>query len=560
MEKVWLEKSYPPGVPFEINPDKYTSLVEMFETYTNQYRDNTAFINMDASITYQELADQARAFAAYLQTKWNLKPGDKFAIMMPNCLQYPVALFGGLLAGLTIVNVNPLYTARELEHLLIDSDAKGILIIENFAHTLDQIVDKTKVEHVIVTGLGDRLGGLKGFMINAVVKHIKKMVPKYHLPNAVKFNQVISVGQNIQFTPVAVKPTDLAFLQYTGGTTGPSKGVMLTHRNMVANLEQSKAMTTPVFEPNQEIMVTALPLYHIFALNSNCLCFIAYGGTNLLITNPKDMPGFVKELAKYRFTAITGVNTLFNGLIHTPGFDKLDFSGLKVALGGGMAVQRPVAEKWQEITGVRLLEGYGLTECCPMVTISPYNQTEFNGSIGLPAASTDIRLVDDQGTDVGINEPGELWVKGPQVMKGYLNRPDATAEAIEDGWFKTGDIATMDEDGYFRIVDRKKDMIIVSGFNVYPNELEEVMAMHSGVLEAAAIGIPCAATGEKIRIYIVKKQADLTEESLIAHARENLTKYKVPKEIVFIDEMPKSNVGKILRKELRTLAATKAAA
>ena len=559
MEKVWLEKSYPPGVPFEIDPDKYSSLVEMFETYTSKYQNNTAFINMDASISYQELAEQARAFAAYLQTQWDFKPGDKFAIMMPNCLQYPVALFGALLAGLTVVNVNPLYTARELEHLLADSDTKGILIIENFAHTLADIIDNTQVKHVIVTGLGDRLGGLKGFMVNAVVKHIKKMVPKYHLPQSVKFNQVISAGQNATYSPVKIKPSDLAFLQYTGGTTGPSKGVMITHRNMVANLEQSKAMTDPVFEVNKEIMVTALPLYHIFALNANCLCFIAYGGTNLLITNPKDMPGFVKELSKYRFTAITGVNTLFNGLIHTPGFEKLDFSGLKTALGGGMAVQRPVAEKWQNITGVRLLEGYGLTECCPMVTISPYNQTEFNGSIGLPAASTNIRLVDEQGVDVGIEEPGELWVKGPQVMKGYLNRPDATAEAIEDGWFKTGDIATMDENGYFRIVDRKKDMIIVSGFNVYPNELEEVMAMHEGVLEAAAIGIPCEATGEKIRIYIVKKQADLTQDALIAHARENLTKYKVPKEIVFIDEMPKSNVGKILRKELRALAANNTA-
>lgn len=557
MDKVWLEKSYPPGVPFEIDPDKFSSLVEMFLTYTDEFKDNTAFINMDASITYQELADQAKAFAAFLQNEWGFKHGDKFAIMMPNVLQYPVALFGALMAGLTVVNVNPLYTARELEHLLKDSDAKGILIIENFANTLESIVAKTNVEHVITTGLGDRLGGLKGMLVNAVVKHVKKMVPKYNLPDAVKFNHVIAKGASLPFTPVDISPTDLAFLQYTGGTTGPSKGVMLTHRNMVANLEQSKAMTTPIFESDKEIMITALPLYHIFALNSNCLCFIAYGGTNVLITNPRDMPGFVKELAKYRFTAITGVNTLFNGLIHTPGFEKLDFSGLKAALGGGMAVQRPVAEKWQKITGVRLLEGYGLTECCPMVTISPYNQTEFNGSIGLPAASTEIRLVDDEGNEVGLNEPGELWVKGPQVMKGYLNRPDATAETIEDGWLKTGDIATMDEDGYFRIVDRKKDMIIVSGFNVYPNEIEEVMASHPGVLEAAAIGMPFEATGEKIRVYIVKSDKSLTEEQITTHARENLTNYKVPKEICFIEEseMPKSNVGKILRKELRTMAA-----
>ncbi|NMP31610.1 AMP-binding protein [Thalassotalea sp. M1531] len=560
MEKVWLEKSYPPGVPYEIDPDKFSSLVEMFETYTKQYAGNTSFINMGASITYQQLADQAQAFAAFLQKEWGFKPGDKFAIMMPNVLQYPVALFGALLAGLTVVNVNPLYTARELEHLLIDSDAKGILIIENFAHTLASIKNKTNVEHVIVTGLGDRLGGVKGLMVNTVVKHIKKMVPKYHIEHAVKFNQVIAKGATLPFNNVEITPEDLAFLQYTGGTTGPSKGVMLTHRNMIANLEQSKAMTNPVFEANEEIMVTALPLYHIFALNSNCLCFIAYGGKNVLITNPRDMPGFVKELGKYRFTAITGVNTLFNGLVHTPGFEKLDFSGLKVSLGGGMAVQRPVAEKWEKITGIRLLEGYGLTECCPMVTISPYDQKEFNGSIGLPAASTEIRLVNDDGKDVGLNEPGELWVKGPQVMKGYLNRPDATAETIEDGWLKTGDIATMDEDGYFRIVDRKKDMIIVSGFNVYPNEIEEVMAMHSGVLEAAAIGIACEATGEKIRVYIVKSDSALTQDQVLSHARENLTKYKVPKEIVFIDEMPKSNVGKILRKELRALAAEKVAA
>ena len=555
MEKIWLEKSYPPGVPFEIDPDRFKSIAQMFQTYTQKYSSNTAFINMDVSITYQQLAEQAEAFAAYLQNEWGFKSGDRFAIMMPNVLQYPVALFGALLAGLTVVNVNPLYTARELEHLLKDSETKGILIIENFAHTLEQVIDETDVKHVIVTGLGDRLGGFKSLLVNGVVKYVKKMVPAYNLPTAVKFNQVINQGSKLTLSPVETTSDQLAFLQYTGGTTGPSKGVMLTHRNMLANLEQSQAMTDQVFEADNEFMVTALPLYHIFALNANCLSFISYGGANLLITNPRDMPGFVKELSKYQITAITGVNTLFNGLIHTPGFESLDFSKLKAALGGGMAVQRPVAEKWESITGVRLLEGYGLTECCPMVTISPYNQTKFNGSIGLPAASTDIRLVDDKGNDVGFDEPGELWVKGPQVMKGYLNRPDATAEAIEDGWFKTGDIATVDEAGYFRIVDRKKDMIIVSGFNVYPNEIEEVLAMHSGVLEAAAIGMPCTNSGEKIRVYIVKNDNNLTEQQILEHAQENLTKYKVPKEILFIDEMPKSNVGKILRKDLRELAA-----
>ncbi len=551
MEKVWLEKSYPPGVPFEINPDNYKSLTEMFDKYTSLYKDNISFINMGVTITYGELAEQATAFAAYLQQELKLTKGDKFAIMLPNTLQYPIALFGALKAGLTVVNVNPLYTARELKHQLKDSGAKAILIIENFASTLQEVINETPIEHVILTGLGDRLGAIKGTLVNNVVKHVKKMVPQYQIDHALKFNKVVNKGKSLTFQPVEQSGQDLAFLQYTGGTTGASKGVMLTHRNMIANLEQSKAMTNPVFETNKEIMVTALPLYHIFALNSNCLSFIAYGGQNLLITNPRDMPGFVKTLAKYPFTAITGVNTLFNGLIHTPGFDKLDFSHLKVALGGGMSVQRPVAEKWQEITGTRLLEGYGLTECAPLVTMSPYDQQEYNGTIGIPAASTDVRLVKDDGTAAELGEPGELWAKGPQVMQGYYNRPDATDEVLEDGWLKTGDIATMDENGFFTIVDRKKDMIIVSGFNVYPNEIEEVLVMHDGVLEAAAIGLPCENTGELVKIFIVKKDPSVTQSDLIAHCHKYLTNYKVPKVVEFIEEMPKTNVGKILRKELR---------
>ncbi|MCW8865564.1 MAG: long-chain-fatty-acid--CoA ligase FadD [Colwellia sp.] len=551
MEKIWLEKSYPPGVPFDINPDKYPSLVAMFNKYSVQYNDRTAFINMGAKISYAELAEQATAFAAYLQQDLGLKKGDKFAIMVPNTLQYPIALFGALLAGLTVVNVNPLYTARELEHQLKDSGAKAMLIIENFAQTLEKIVDKTPVEHVIMTSLGDRLGLVKGKVVNAVVKYVKKMVPAFHLPDAIRFNTALTKGSNLTFTPVELNGDDLAFLQYTGGTTGLSKGAMLTHRNMVANLEQAKAAIKPLLEDGKELIVTALPLYHIFALTANCLTFFTLGGTNLLITNPRDMPAFIKELGKYEFTAITGVNTLFNGLLNTPGFKDLDFSNLKMAMGGGMAVQRPVAERWEKVTNTRLLEGYGLTECCPMVSLSPYNQESYNGTIGVPAPSTDIRIMLEDGNEAPIGEAGEMWVKGPQVMKGYYNREEATAEIIKDGWLATGDIACMDEQGFFKIVDRKKDMIIVSGFNVFPNEIEEVVMMHEGVVEAAAIGVPHEASGEMVKIFVVAKQDDLDEETLIKHCRENLTNYKVPKLVEFREELPKTNVGKILRRELR---------
>ena len=555
MEKIWLEKSYPSDVPFEIDADKYPSLVAMFHKYSSQYADKTAFINMGCSITYHELALQAHAFAAYLQTDLGLQKGDKFAIMVPNTLQYPIALFGALLAGLTVVNVNPLYTARELEHQLKDSEAKAMLIIENFAQTLEKIVDNTPVEHVIMTSLGDRLGLVKGAVVNCVVKYIKKMVPAFNLPDAVRFNAVLARGMDLKVTPVELCGDDLAFLQYTGGTTGPSKGAMLTHRNMVANLLQAKAAISPLLKDDNEFIVTALPLYHIFALTANCLTFFTLGANNLLITNPRDMPNFIKELSKYPFTAITGVNTLFNGLLNTPGFKDLDFSKLKMSLGGGMAVQRPVAERWQEVTGTRLLEGYGLTECAPMVTLSPHNLPAYDGSIGLPASSTDIKIMQEDGTEAPVGEPGEMWVKGPQVMLGYYNRKDATDEILKDGWLATGDIACMDERGFFNIVDRKKDMIIVSGFNVFPNEIEEVVMMHEGVLEAAAIGVPNDASGEMVKIFIVAKPDDLgkslDEKTLISHCRENLTNYKVPKLVEFRDELPKTNVGKILRRELR---------
>ena len=555
MEKIWLEKSYPSDVPFEIDADKYPSLVAMFHKYSSQYADKTAFINMGVSITYHELSLEAHAFAAYLQVDLGLKKGDKFAIMVPNTLQYPIALFGALLAGLTVVNVNPLYTARELEHQLKDSGAKAMLIIENFAQTLEKVVDKTPIEHVIMTSLGDRLGLVKGAMVNCVVKYIKKMVPAFNLPDAVRFNAVLARGMNLKLTPVELCGDDLAFLQYTGGTTGLSKGAMLTHRNMVANLLQAKAAIMPLLEEGNELIVTALPLYHIFALTANCLTFFTLGANNLLITNPRDMPNFIKELKKYPFTALTGVNTLFNGLLNTPGFEDLDFSTLKMSLGGGMAVQRPVAERWQEVTGTRLLEGYGLTECAPLVTLSPHNLKAYDGSIGLPASSTDIKIMKDDGTEAEIGEAGEMWVKGPQVMLGYYNRQEATDEILKDGWLATGDVACMDERGFFNIVDRKKDMIIVSGFNVYPNEIEEVAMMHKGVLEAAAIGVPNDASGEMVKIFVVAKSGtegeSLDEKSLIAHCRENLTNYKVPKLVEFRDELPKTNVGKILRRELR---------
>lgn len=551
MSKVWLEKSYPPDVPFEIDADKYASLAEIFYKYCGVYKNRTAFINLGAEITFKELEEQANDFAAYLQQDLGLVKGDKFAIMTPNCLQYPIALFAALIAGLTVVNVNPLYTSRELKHQLQDSEAKAILIIENFASTLASVIDETNVKHIVLTKLGDRLGFIKGNLTNFVVKYIKKMVPAYTLSNIVLFNEALDIGAKKTFQPVQLSGQDLAFLQYTGGTTGVAKGAMLTHRNMVANLEQAKAAIKPLFDENGELIVTALPLYHIFALTANCLAFLTLGGTNLLITNPRDMPGFVKKLAKYPFTAITGVNTLFNGLLNTPGFEKLDFTNFKMTLGGGMAVQRSVAEKWHKVTSVSLLEGYGLTECSPMVTLSPYNQKAYDGTIGLPAASTDIELRNDEGETLPVGEPGEMWVKGPQVMAGYYNRKEATDEILIDGWLATGDIACMDENGFFKIVDRKKDMIIVSGFNVFPNEIEEVVMMHSGVLEVAAIGVPNESGGETVKVFVVLKDKTVTEDEIIAHCHENLTNYKVPKLVEFKNDLPKSNVGKILRRELR---------
>ncbi|CNE15125.1 long-chain-fatty-acid--CoA ligase FadD [Yersinia mollaretii] len=550
MEKVWL-KRYPADVPAEIDPDRYSSLVEMFENAALRYADQPAFINMGEVMTFRKLEERSRAFAAYLQQGLGLQKGDRVALMMPNLLQYPIALFGILRAGMVVVNVNPLYTPRELEHQLNDSGAAAIVIVSNFAHTLEKVVFKTQVKHVILTRMGDQLSTAKGTLVNFVVKYIKRLVPKYYLPDAISFRTALQKGRRLQYVKPDVINTDMAFLQYTGGTTGVAKGAMLTHRNMQSNLEQAKAAYAPLLQPGHELVVTALPLYHIFALTMNCLLFIELGGRSLLITNPRDIPGMVKELSHYPFTAMTGVNTLFNALLNNEEFTKLDFSTLRLSVGGGMPVQKAVAERWEKLTGKHLLEGYGLTECSPLVTGNPYDLKHYSGSIGLPVPSTDVRLVDDEGRDVGFGEPGELWVRGPQVMLGYWQRPEATDEVLKEGWLATGDIATLDEQGFLRIVDRKKDMILVSGFNVYPNEIEDVVALHPKVLESAVIGVPNGVAGEAVKLFVVKKDTTLTQEELLTHCRRYLTGYKVPKIVEFRDELPKSNVGKILRRELR---------
>lgn len=550
LNKVWL-KRYPADVPAEINADRYTSLVELFEHAALQYADQTAFINMGQPMTYRQLDKQSRDFAAWLQQGLGLKQGDRVALMMPNLLQYPVALFGVLRAGMVVVNVNPLYTPRELKHQLNDSGASAIVIVSNFAHTLEKVVAETPIKHVMLTRMGDQLAPVKATLVNFVVKYVKKLVPKYHLPGAIAFRSALHQGAQMNYQRPTVTNNDLAFLQYTGGTTGVAKGAMLTHGNMQANLEQTKATYGKLLRAGKENVVTALPLYHIFALTVNCLLFLDLGGSNLLITNPRDIPGFVKELSKFPFTAITGVNTLFNALLNDDNFNKLDFSTLRLSAGGGMAVQKAVAERWEKLTGHYLLEGYGLTECSPLVSVNPYDITCHTGSIGLPVPSTDVRIVDDEDNDVAPGEPGELCIRGPQVMVGYWQRPDATEEVLKNDWLHTGDVVTVDSEGFIRIVDRKKDMILVSGFNVYPNEIEDVLMQHPKVREAAAIGVPSDLSGEAVKVCIVKKDPSLTKEEVLDHCRRQLTGYKVPKIIEFRDELPKTNVGKILRRELR---------
>ncbi len=558
LNKVWLNR-YPADVPAEINADRYESLVGLFEAAVKRYGDRAAFINMGQHMSFNQLEERSRAFAAWLQQGLGLKKGDRVALMMPNLLQYPVALFGVLRAGMIVVNVNPLYTPRELKHQLNDSGASAIVIVSNFAHTLEKVVAETAIKQVVLTRLGDQLSPVKGTLVNFVVKYVKRLVPKYHLPNAISFRDVLQQGKALSYKRPAMSNDDLAFLQYTGGTTGVAKGAMLTHRNMQANLEQTKATYGSVLRDGKELVVTALPLYHIFALTVNGLLFLDLGGTNLLITNPRDIPGFVKEMAKYPFTAITGVNTLFNALLNDSHFQKLDFSSLRLSAGGGMSVQKVVAERWEKLTGHYLLEGYGLTECAPLVSVNPYDITCHNGSIGLPIPSTDIRVSDEQGNEVAPGEPGELCIRGPQVMRGYWQHPEATEEVMKNGWLHSGDIVTVDREGFIRIVDRKKDMILVSGFNVYPNEIEDVLMQHSKVREAAAIGVPSDLSGEAVKVCVVKKDPSLTKEELLDHCRRQLTGYKVPKIIEFRDELPKSNVGKILRRELRDEALKKTA-
>ena len=551
MEKIWFD-NYPPNAEKTIDVTKYESLVEMFEAAVKRHPDMPAYINMGQVLTFRKLEERSRAFAAYLQNELRLEKGDRVALMMPNLLQYPIALFGALRAGLVIVNVNPLYTPRELEHQLNDSGAKVIVIVSNFAATLEKVVFNTQIEHVILTRMGDQLSFGKRTLVNFVVKYIKKLVPKYKLPHAVSFREALSIGKQRQYVKPNLESSDLAFLQYTGGTTGVAKGAMLTHANMVANVFQAKWVAEPLLK-DAKVRVAAIPLpmYHVFALSVNCLLFIELGVTGLLITNPRDIPGFVKELKKQRIVALCGVNTLFNALLNNEHFKEVDFSALRLSVGGGAAIQGAVAKRWFETTGCHIIEGYGMTECSPLIAASRWDSTEHTGSIGVPVPNTDIRIMDDTGNEVPIGERGELWVKGPQVMKGYWNRPEDTAEVLHDGWMATGDIVEMGQDLNLRIVDRKKDMIIVSGFNVYPNEIEDVVAHNPKVNEVVAVGIPHPISGEIIKIFVTKKDESLTREELRSYCRQFLTGYKIPKEIEFRDELPKTNVGKILRRVLR---------
>ncbi len=549
MERIWL-KSYPSGVPAEIEYKAHRSLGELFEKSVALYRDRPAFHSMGKTISFGDLDRLTRDFAAWLQAK-GLQKGARVAIMMPNCLQYPVAMFGALRAGYTVVNVNPLYTARELEHQLKDSGAEAIVILENFARTLQEVLPRVPVKHVVLAALGDLLG-FKGHVVNLVVRKVKKMVPAFSLPSAQRFNDALAEGAGKPMTPFGVGHEDIAFLQYTGGTTGVSKGAMLLHRNILANIYQSEAWLLPSLKGETAVIITALPLYHIFSLTVNCLLMLKVGGCNILITNPRDIPGFVKELAKHKYNIITGVNTLFNALMNHPDFAKLDFSALRSAVGGGMAVQKAVADRWKQMTGKPLQEGYGLTETSPSATMNPPYIEAYNGSIGLPLPSTEVTIRDDNKQDVPLGQPGEIAIRGPQVMKGYWQRPEETAKVLgPDGFLYTGDIGVMDEKGFVTIVDRKKDMILVSGFNVYPNEVEQVVAMHPGVLECAAIGVPDEHSGEVPKVFIVKKDPNLTEQDVLEHCKKELTGYKRPKYVEFRTELPKTNVGKILRRALR---------
>jgi long-chain acyl-CoA synthetase len=558
MSKVWF-KNYDTGVPHTIDVNEFNNITEIIEFGFSKFAHRPAFHNMGTTLTFGQIDVLSRRFASYLQNELGMKKGDRIAIMMPNILQYPIALFGALRAGLVVVNVNPLYTPRELEHQMKDSGATAIVIFANSAHTLQKVLSNTPVKHIILTQIGDLLNFPKNLLVNFVIKNVKKMVPDFSLPNTIDFKTILSSADPTKYTKPDMAHEDIAFLQYTGGTTGVAKGAILTQGNIVANMLQARAWIKNFIADGQEVLITPLPLYHIFSLTANCFVFSSVGALNILITNPRDIPGFVKELKKWKFTAITGVNTLFNGLLNNEDFRKLDFSALKVALGGGMAVQKAVADRWRQVTGKPLIEAYGLTETSPAACINPMTLSDFNGYIGLPIPSTEVEIKNDDGQTVPIGEVGEICIRGPQVMKGYWMRPDETAKVMTpDSFFRTGDLGYMTPDGFVKIVDRKKDMILVSGFNVYPNELEDVICQNSKVLECAAIGIPDEKSGEAIKIYIVKKDESLTAEEIIEHCRKNMTSYKVPKLVEFRAELPKTNVGKILRKDLRAEALKEA--
>ncbi|WP_338767260.1 AMP-binding protein [Bernardetia sp. ABR2-2B] len=552
MEEIW-KQHYPKGVRKDINPDQYSSLIELIEESIEKYGDKTAYVHMGVEMTFKQIGNYSANFAAFLQNETNLKKGDRIAIQMPNVMQYPIALFGAIRAGLVVVNTNPLYTVREMEHQFTDADVKAVVVLANFADSIEKVLPHTNIETVIVTEVGDMMGMFKRSLTNFVVKRVKKMVPSYSLPRAIPFRYVLAKGRKYPFTPVKVESSDNAFIQYTGGTTGVAKGAELTHRNVIANAEQIKEWMKPLAREGQEVVLTPLPMYHIFSLTVNTFIFFAYGCSNVLITNPRDLPALIKEMASNKITIMTGVNTLFNGLANHPDINTVDFTRLKIAVAGATAVQSAVAKKWKEVTGNSLVEGFGLTECSPVVSCNPVVGDVQIGTIGMPLPSTEIKLIDDDGNDVeGFNNPGELCVKGPQVMKGYWQRADETSNCLgADGWLKTGDVAILQEDGFLKIVDRKKDMILVSGFNVYPNDVEDTIAMYPKVMEVAAIGIDDAKSGEAVKVFIVKKDESLTVDEIKKYCKENMTGYKVPKHYEFREELPKSNVGKILRRVLK---------
>lgn len=555
VDKIWL-KNYPAGVPAEINPDAYQSISEIFEKSCKIYGQNNAFYNMGVTLTFSQIDKLCRDFAAYLQNDLKLKKGDRIAIMLPNLLQYPIAVFGALRIGLIVVNVNPLYTASELTFQINNSGANTLVTLSNFANTVQQALPNMReLKNIIISDLGDCFPPVKAWITNFVLKYVYRKIPNWQLPNVIYFKQALQKGKSSPLKPVEMHNDDIAFLQYTGGTTGISKGAILTHRNIIANMQQADAWFKSLIHLGKEVIITALPMYHIFSLLANCIYFSSLGGLNVLITNPRDIPSMIKDMSKFKFTVITGVNTLFNALLKNPNFAKLDFSSLRLALGGGMAVQEVVAEKWKQVTGVPILEAYGLTETSPCVSINPPDLREYNGTIGLPVSSTDVCILDSNGNELPIGEAGELAVKGPQVMKGYWENPTETQRAFtKDGWLLTGDIASIDQKGYLRILERKKDMILVSGFNVYPNEVEDVMAKMPGIREIAIVGVPDENSGESVKAYVVRDNPNLTEEEVIKYARQHLTPYKVPKSVDFCTELPKTNVGKILRRALRDLA------